>query len=112
MEREHDRMPYSVQVEFRTAQSFLVAYSVNLSRGGIFLETEADVPTGSLVTLDLQGPSAGQINLVGVIAWRRGAESPDGPPGLGVEFQDVAPQLGSTIDRLVSTFHGVHILLV
>jgi uncharacterized protein (TIGR02266 family) len=112
MEREHDRMPYSVQVEFRTAQSFLVAYSVNLSRGGIFLETEADVPTGSLVTLDMQVPSAGQISLVGVVAWRRGGESPDGPPGLGVEFQDVAPQLGSTIDRLVSTFHGVHILLV
>ena len=38
-EREHERMPYSVQVEFRTPNSFLVAYSVNLSRGGLFLET-------------------------------------------------------------------------
>ena len=46
-EREYERMPYRVQIEFRTASSFLVAYSVNLSRGGLFLETEADVPTGS-----------------------------------------------------------------
>lgn len=111
-EREYDRMPYSVQVEFRTASSFLVAYSVNLSRGGIFLETEQDVPSGALLGLDFQVPGAGLLHLVGVVAWRRGQESPDGPPGLGIEFQDVAPQLGSTIDRLVSSFHGVQILLL
>ncbi|HEY4238684.1 MAG TPA: PilZ domain-containing protein [Kofleriaceae bacterium] len=111
-EREHDRIPYVVQVEFRTASSFLVAYSVNLSRGGMFLETEADVPTGALVAIDLDVPSAGILSLVGIVAWRRGAESPDGPIGLGIEFQDIAPQLGTTIDKLVSVFHGVHVLLV
>ena len=111
-EREYDRMPYSVQVEFRTASSFLVAYSVNLSRGGIFLETEQEVPSGALLGLDFQVPGAGLLHLVGVVAWRRGQESPDGPPGLGIEFQDVAPQLGSTIDKLVSSFHGVQILLL
>jgi uncharacterized protein (TIGR02266 family) len=111
-EREHDRMPYAVQVEFRTASSFLVAYSVNLSRGGIFIETEHDVPSGSMLGLDLQVPGAGVLQLVGVVAWRRGADSADGPPGLGIEFQDVAPQLGTTIDKLVSSFHGVQILVL
>lgn len=111
-EREYDRMPYSVQVEFRTASSFLVAYSVNLSRGGIFIETDTDLPMGVLVALDLQVPGAGRLHLVGVVAWRRGFESPDGPPGIGIEFQDVAPQLGSVIDQLVSLFHGVQILVL
>lgn len=111
-EREHDRFPYAVQVEFRTASSFLVAYSVNLSRGGIFIETEADVPPGVLLSLDLVVPGAGLVQLVGAVAWRRGTESPDGPPGLGIEFQDAAPQLGPTIDRLVSSFHGVQILVL
>ena len=115
-DREHDRMPYTVQAEFRTASSFLVAYSVNLSRGGLFLETDADIPTGALITVDLDIPTAGRIGLNGVVSWRRGVEpvegQPEGPPGLGIEFQDVAPQLGSVIDRLVSGFHGVQILVL
>ncbi|MGN6108584.1 MAG: TIGR02266 family protein [Kofleriaceae bacterium] len=111
-DRQHERMPYSVQVEFRTPSSFLVAYSVNLSRGGLFLETDADIPSGALVTLDLTIPTAGQISLHGAVSWRRAAETPEGPPGLGIEFADVAPQLGSVIDRLVSSFHGVQILVL
>ena len=106
-------MPYAVQVEFRTASSFLVAYSVNLSRGGLFLETDADIPTGALMTLDFSVPSAGTTSLNGVVAWRRGVgESPDGPAGIGVEFQDVAPQLGAIVDKLVSSFRGVQMLLL
>lgn len=105
-------MPYSVQVDFRTASSFLVAYSVNLSRGGMFLETEAEIPTGAMMTLDFSVPGAGTTSLTGVVAWRRGIEESAGPPGIGVEFQDLAPQLGSVIDRLVATFRGVHVLLL
>ncbi|MBX3161998.1 MAG: TIGR02266 family protein [Deltaproteobacteria bacterium] len=107
-------MPYAVQVEFRTASSFLVAYSVNLSRGGMFIETPSNVPTGAGITVDLAIPGVGPISLNGVVAWRRGEGevTPDSPIGVGVEFQDVAPQLGSTIDKLVSAFHGVQILIL
>jgi len=106
-------MPYAVQVEFRTASSFLVAYSMNLSRGGMFLETDADIPTGALMTLDFTVPGAGTTSLNGAVAWRRSMdEASAGPPGIGVEFMDVAPQLGTVIDKLVTSFHGVHVLLL
>jgi uncharacterized protein (TIGR02266 family) len=107
-------MPYAVQVEFRTPSSFLVAYSMNLSRGGLFLETDVDVPTGAAMTLDLAVPGAGTTSINGVVAWRRAPDEPttEGPPGLGVEFQDIAPQLGAMIDKLVGGFKGVHILLL
>ena len=106
-------MPYAVQVEFRTASSFLVAYSINLSRGGLFLETDADIPTGALMTLDLAVPGSGTTAVTGTVMWRRGVEEVEsGPPGLGVEFQDIAPQLGALIDRLVTGFKGVQILLL
>ena len=106
-------MPYTVQVEFRTASSFLVAYSINLSRGGLFLETDADVPTGALMTVDFEVPSAGTTSINGVVAWRRALdEGASGPPGIGIEFQDIAPQLGALIDRLVASFRGVQVLLL
>jgi uncharacterized protein (TIGR02266 family) len=116
MQREHERMPYSVQLAFRTPSSFLVAYSVNLSRGGLFLETTAEIPMGAPITVDLEIPVAGQVSINGIVAWRRGPEpmegQPDGPAGIGIEFQDVAPVLGGVIDQLVSTFHGVQILVL
>ncbi len=110
-EREHDRLPYAVQVEFRTASSFLVAYSVNLSRGGLFLETEADLPSGVDTMITMHVPGVDAIELKGVVAWRRGIESAEGPPGLGIELLDTTP-LNAIIDRLVSKFHGVHILVL
>ena len=111
-DRDQARMPYTVQVEFRTPSSFLVAYSVNLSRGGLFLETDADIPMGAPVTIDFGIPNGGQISLNGTVSWRRGLEALDGPPGLGIELVDVAAQLGGVIDRLVSSFQGVQILVL
>jgi uncharacterized protein (TIGR02266 family) len=111
-DREYERMPYRTRLEFRTASSFLVAYSVNLSRGGLFLETEADVPNGQLIGIELNIPKIDPVGLVGTVMWRRAPESPDGPAGLGIEFTDVVPTLGPVIDHLVTAFHGVHILVV
>ena len=106
-------MPYAVELEFRTASSFLVAYSVNLSRGGLFVETDADIPTGALLTVDFNVPGAGTGSVNGVVAWRRSLEeATSGPPGIGIEIQDVAPQLGPMIDKLATSFRGVHVLLL
>jgi len=110
-EHEHEA-PYSVQVAFRTAQSFLVAYSVHLSRGGLFLETEHDLPIGARADVAFQVPGADPIDLPGIVASRRGEDSPDGPPGLGIEFPDPNPELGILVDRLVGAFEGVQVLVL
>ena len=111
-DREHDRVPYGMQVEFRTASSFLVAYSVNLSRGGMFLETDEQLPIGSIVRLQLSIPGATSLKLDGRVTWHRGENDREGPPGVGVEFLDVSDLAGELIDDLVSGFSGLTILLV
>lgn len=105
-------MPYVVAVEFRSAPSFLITYSLNLSRGGLFVETGQDLPVGSPVDLAFRIPGAGEVALSGVVAWRREAGSPEGPPGLGVEFTDISAQLGEVIDTLVAQFSGISVLIL
>lgn len=105
-------MPYVVAVEFRSASSFLITYSLNLSRGGLFVETTHDLPLGTTLEVAFRIPSAGDVALAGVVAWRREAGSPDGPPGLGVEFTDISAQLGQVIDQLVAQFNGIAVLVL
>jgi uncharacterized protein (TIGR02266 family) len=112
IEREHQRVPFAVAVQFRSASSFLIAYSVNLSRGGLFLETMHDLPIGTPLDLSFEIPGAGSVGLGGTVAWRRGPESPEGPSGLGVEFYDISAQLSSVIDQLVGGYQGMQLLIV
>lgn len=111
-DREHQRIPYAVEVYYRTASAFLLAYSFNLSRGGLFLETELAAEVGNELELRFAVPGAGPITVVGVVAWKRGRESLEGPPGLGVEFHDVASSLGVVIDHLVAGYQGITLFLM
>jgi type IV pilus assembly protein PilZ len=111
-DREHQRMPFAVPVEFRTASSFLVAYSLNLSRGGLFLETDRPLEPGSPITVQLLVPSHGTVALAGRVSWRRDVADSAGPPGVGVEFNGVGDDLGVLIDRLVRTYEGLDVLLL
>lgn len=111
-DRQHERVPYSLRVQFRKASSLLVAYSVNLSRGGLFLGTEELMPVGSPVTLEVVVPGAGPVTVTGRVSWLRETADALGPRGLGVEFDDLVDSLGGLIDELVAGFSGVNILLV
>jgi len=111
-ERQHERVPHTVQVEFRSASSFLVAYSVNLSRGGIFLETGAAIEVGEEIALQLNVPGTTPVQATGVVVWRRNQDDPDGPPGIGIEFAQIGPQLGPMVDDLVIAYQGISVLVV
>jgi uncharacterized protein (TIGR02266 family) len=111
-EREHQRVPYAVAVHFRSASAFLIAYSVNLSRGGLFLETQHDLPVGTPLELSFEIPGSGTVGLDGQVAWRRGPESPEGPAGLGIEFADITAALSAVIDRLVGDYQGLQVLIL
>lgn len=109
--RAFQRIPYVVKVEFRTASSFLVAYSINLSRGGIFLETEHPAAIGDTIALEFAVPGLGPIQMTGRVAWQR-PPGLDGPPGVGIQFQDIDEELGRIIDGLIATFKGVRVLVL
>lgn len=111
--RAHPRVPVLLQVAYRSAGSFLVSYSLNLSKGGLFLESTSPLPPGTELTLQLSVPGTpGQTTLSGRVAWIRQEGDESGPPGMGVAFSDLDGRVGRIIDGLVGSFQGIRILLL
>src|SRR5437899_9069606 len=111
-DRRQPRLPISLAVEYRTAGAFLVSYSINLSKGGIFIESAQPLPPGEHVTLRFDVPGAGDLEVEGVVAWVR-TGSPDGlPDGMGVQFGELDARYGDVIDEMVRSFVGLTVLVI
>jgi len=112
--RQFGRVPVALEVRYATATAFLVAYTTNLSKGGLFLETPTPLPVGSEITLTISAPHATEPMVVaGRVAWVRDQSDPEGHPvGMGVQFAELEERYGAVIDHIVSRFEGVCILVV
>jgi uncharacterized protein (TIGR02266 family) len=112
--RKFHRAPVSVEVQYRTKGSFLVSYSLNLSKGGIFLETSDLYPIGTELTVRFSIPGTKTpIETRARVMWVRRKTSDEGlPPGLGLQFDMLEEHIGKIIDRLVQDFAGVKLLAV
>lgn len=110
--REFQRIPCAVRVTFRSPSAFLVAYATNLSRGGLFLETDEPLEVGEELSLSLEVPELGALDVPARVAWHRAAAGEQGPAGMGIEFGVVEDPVGDVIDRLVASFEGIQVALV
>jgi type IV pilus assembly protein PilZ len=111
-DRRQPRLPISLEVAYRTAGAFLVSYSINLSKGGIFLETSQPLNVGEHVSLRFEVPGVGPLEVSGAVAWVR-AGSQDGlPDGMGIQFDQLDAQYGEIIDEMVRGFVGLTVLVI
>jgi uncharacterized protein (TIGR02266 family) len=110
--RKHQRIPCGVKVEFRSASAFLISYATNLSRGGMFLETVELPQVGTDLSLSLEVPGHGVFAVPARVAWTRGVPDQSGPRGIGLEFAEVAADVGRVIDRLIGAFEGIQVALL
>lgn len=110
--RDHERAPGRLEVEFRSPSALLVAYTVNLSRGGMFLQCDDELPPeGAVLELDIKLPDRGVVSLTGVVAWHRHEAEGVEPRGVGVQFDSLEGDLGAIVDSLVLEYKGVRILV-
>jgi uncharacterized protein (TIGR02266 family) len=111
-DRRQPRLPISLEVAYRTAGAFLVSYSINLSKGGIFLETSQPLEPGEHVSLSFDVPGVGPLQVEGIVAWVR-TGSPDGlPDGMGIQFDQLDARYGTIIDEMVRGFVGLTVLVI
>ncbi len=111
-DRREPRLPISLEVTYRTAGAFLVSYSVNLSKGGIFIETSEPLPTGETMTLKFDVPGVGPLEVEGVVAWVRTGDETGLPDGMGIQFDTLDARYGNVIDEMVRSFVGLTVLVV
>lgn len=111
-EPEPSPAPVAVAVEFRSASSLLIAYSVNLSRGGLFVELDRELRIGAPVEVTLIAPGVVRVSLRGHVAWQRGTSGDEGPRGVGLEFDDIGLPVGQIIDQLVAEYRGMSIVVI
>jgi uncharacterized protein (TIGR02266 family) len=86
--RKQDRVQKTLSLSFKDPQSFVKAYTDNISKGGLFLRTERPLKEGEQFLLKLQLPELSEpmeINCESV--WtREQSDTEKRPSGMGVKF--------------------------
>lgn len=84
------RVPVGVDVTYTVGQRERSGKVVNLSKGGLFLETESPSPVGTKVTVNLALPAfSNAIHANGVVTWVNDgavARATHLPKGMGIKF--------------------------
>ena len=101
------RVRVALEVNYRSADTFLFAYITDLSLLGIFVHTEAPNPPGTRLTLRFTptGHSA-SMDLEGEVMWInpvRAVQEGGRSPGMGIRFMDVTEQQRELLVDLVRT---------
>ena len=109
--RKNERIQVALEIRYRSAGAFLVSYSVNLSKGGLFIETSTPLPAGDRISLKLLTPDEQTIELTGVVAWVRHDATATEPPGMGIEVDTPEDSYGLLVDEMASRFSGITVLL-
>jgi uncharacterized protein (TIGR02266 family) len=105
--RRADRLQHELlvayRVDYRTVGGFVTDWAVNLSRGGMFINTSHPAGVGSNVKLILSLPDgASTFELTGRVARVIEVDNPArSVPGMAVEFVDIDDEKRDRIERFV-----------
>ena len=91
--RSSPRTPKSLSISYKYRQSFVQAYTGNISQGGLSLKTDTPLKTGEKFVLNLQLPEGGEnLKINCVVRWSRKKEESTSsrPAGMGVQFVEMS----------------------
>jgi uncharacterized protein (TIGR02266 family) len=101
--RRAERLENDLPVAYRTVDGFITDWAVNISRGGLFINSRSPLPVGTVVRLIISLPdTAFPFSLSGRVVRVVAPNNPGNePPGMGVEFIDVDEDKRARIARFV-----------
>ena len=94
--RAHERIPVKIPVEYTDLVDFFVDYALDISRGGMFINTEKPLKTGTPVRVRFSIPEEKEPfeagGIVVRIAKARGKPPHKKPGGVGIKFDVLSPK--------------------
>ena len=90
--RQDPRLSRVLSLNYKDRNSFIKAYTGNISRGGVFIKTENPLQLDERFLLKLQLPDiAAPLRIRCRVIWRRkeARQTPDKPNGMGVQFEEM-----------------------
>jgi len=98
--RENPRRPCLINTHYSVKDRKYRSYILDISVGGVFVETERTFPAGQPITLLLSIPqNKSPFTLRGRVAW-------SGPQGFGVKFHSITPDQDKAIRSFVNEQDG------
>jgi uncharacterized protein (TIGR02266 family) len=101
--RKADRLQHELLVAYRTVDGFITDWAVNISKGGIFINTRNPLAVGTTIRLIISLPdTAFPFDLSGRVARVNEFDNPSNQvPGMAIEFLDVDDDKKARIERFV-----------
>jgi molecular chaperone DnaK len=102
-----NRVPVAMRIRLKYAdvETFIEKFSVNFSRGGLFIASKSPKPVGTLLKFEFQlAQGAPVIRGEGEVIWIKPfeEEAPQKPHGMGVRFTRLDPESRAVIDRALA----------
>jgi len=104
--RTKERVPKRLSVSYPDKNSFLKAYTGNISGGGLFIKTSTPLPQGETILLKLQLPGIPDpLGIECSVAWARKKEETKGthPAGMGIKFGEMSNKDRQTFQNYIKT---------
>lgn len=101
--RKSERLEHELLVAYRTVDGFITDWAVNISKGGLFINSRQPLPSGTTVRLIVSLPDAAfPFDLTGRVCRVSEPNNPGNePPGMGIEFVDIDEDKRARIEKFV-----------
>src|SRR5258706_11559102 len=100
------RTPVTLKIKFKSSNldQFIERFSVDVSRGGIFIRTKEPLAVGTGLKFEFQLQDASSLIAgEGTVVWIREHDPARSgvAPGMGVKFDRLQPQSQGVLDRIL-----------
>ncbi|RKI48618.1 TIGR02266 family protein, partial [Corallococcus sp. AB049A] len=96
-----------VKLKHETVGSFTEEFATNISPGGMFIRSRTPQPVGTPVRFDVQIANGVRVlQGTATVRWVRDVNDPAGPPGMGLQFQELDTASRALVDLMLQRKPG------